>query len=78
MLVGRPLPPPSLSVLPITFRLPIFLSVFVWGPVLLDAASVHPARDLFEGGHAIGDQVVSDEAGDAHHGCAPIVELLEL
>lgn len=45
---------------------------------LVDAAAVYSARDLFECGHAAGEEVVGHEAGDAHHRCAPVVELLEL
>ena len=44
----------------------------------MDAAGVHSTRDLFERGHATRDEVVGDEAGDAHHGRASVVELLEL
>lgn len=45
---------------------------------LLDATSVYSARDLFECGHAAGDEVVGHQACDAHHSCAPVVELLGL
>lgn len=46
--------------------------------ILVEAAGVHSARDLFEGGHAAGDEIVGHQSRDAHHGRAPVVELLRL
>lgn len=45
---------------------------------LLDAPGVNSARDLFERGHAAGDEVVGHQSCDAHHRCAPVVQLLGL
>lgn len=44
----------------------------------MDAARVNAACDLFEGGHATGEEVVGDESGDSHHRRASVVELLGL
>lgn len=49
-----------------------------WCDCLLDAASVYSARDLFERGHAVGEKVVGHQSRDAHHSCAPVVQLLGL
>lgn len=44
----------------------------------MDAAGVYSTRDLFEGGHAIREEVVGHETGDPHHCRTSVVELLGL